>query len=71
MKLVIRLFSIIITILSFVILNYLTIPYLDNLNHNSHLDSIIAIIIVLAHILVPVIFLYFGIFKGLIDEGKL
>ena len=71
MKLVIRLFSIIITILSFLILNYLTIPYIDNLNHNSNLDSIIAIIIILAHILVPVIFLYFGIFKGLIDEGKL
>ena len=71
MKLVIRLFSIIITILSFVILNYITIPYLDNLNHNSFLDSIIAIIIVLAHILFPVVFLFFGIFKGLIDEGKL
>lgn len=71
MKLLIRLLSIIFTILTFVILNYITIPYIDNLNHNSNLDFLLAIIIVLAHILVPVVFLFFGIFKGIIDEGKL
>jgi hypothetical protein len=71
MKLLIRILSIIFTILSFVVLNYLTIPYLDNLDHNSNFDFVLAIIIVLLHVLVPVTFLFFGIFKGIIDEGKL
>ena len=71
MKILIRILSIIFTILSFVVLNYLIIPYLDNLDHNSNFDFVLAIIIVLLHVLVPVTFLFFGIFKGLIDEGKL
>ena len=71
MKLLIRILSIIFTILSFVVLNYLTIPYLDSLDHNSNFDFVLAIIIVLLHVLVPVTFLFFGIFKGIIDEGKL
>lgn len=71
MKLLIRIFSIIFTILSFVILNYLTIPYLDSLDHNSNFDFVLAIIIVLLHVFIPVTCLFFGIFKGIIDEGKL
>lgn len=71
MKLLIRILSVIFTILSFVILNYLTIPYLDSLNHNSNFDFVLAIIIVLLHVFIPVTCLFFGIFKGLIDEGKL
>lgn len=71
MKLLIRIFSIIFTILSFVILNYLTIPYIDSLDHNSNFDSVLAIIIVLLHVFIPVTCLFFGIFKGIIDEGKL
>lgn len=71
MKLLIRIFSVIFTILSFVILNYLTIPYLDSLDHNSNFDFVLAIIIVLLHVFIPVTCLFFGIFKGIIDEGKL
>lgn len=71
MKLLIRIVAFVFFILTFVILNYLTIPFLDTLDKNSFNDAALGILIILAHIFVPVGFLFFGIFKGLIDEGKL
>lgn len=49
-------------VMSFVILNYLTIPFLDTLDKNSFGDVSLGIIIILAHILIPSVFLYAVIF---------
>lgn len=62
MKLLIRIVAFLLFVLSFVILNYLTIPFLDTLDKNSFGDASLGIIIILAHILIPAVFLHAAIF---------
>ena len=62
MKLLIRIVAFVFFVMSFVILNYLTIPFLDTLDKNSFSDAALGIIIILAHIFVPAVFLHAAIF---------
>ena len=57
MKLLIRIVAFLLFVMSFVILNYVTIPFLDTLNKNTFSDAALGIIILLAHILIPSLFL--------------
>ena len=62
MKLLIRIVAFLLFVMSFVILHYLTIPFLDTLDKNSFSDVALGIIILLAHILIPSLFLPTAIF---------
>lgn len=62
MKLFFRIVAFLLFVMSFVILNYLTIPFLDTLDRNSFSDAALGIIIILAHILIPAVFLHAAIF---------
>ena len=57
MKSLIKIVAILLFVMSFVILNYVTIPFLDTLDRNSFSDAALGIIIILGHILIPSIFL--------------
>lgn len=63
MKSLIKIVAILLFVISFVILNYVTIPFLDTLDRNSFSDAALGIIIILAHILIPSIFLSTAIFN--------
>lgn len=63
MKSLIKIVAILLFVMSFVILNYVTIPFLDTLDRNSFSDAALGIIIILAHILIPSIFLSIAIFN--------
>lgn len=63
MKLFSRIVAFLLFVISFVILNYVTIPFLDTLDRNSFSDAALGIIIILAHILIPSIFLSVTIFN--------
>lgn len=62
MKLFIKIIAFVFLVMSFVILNYLTIPFLDTLDKNSFSDAALGILIILAHIFVPAGFLHIIIF---------
>ena len=57
MKLLIKIVAFLLFVMSFVILNYVTIPFLDTLDRNSFSDAALGIIIILGHILIPSLFL--------------
>ena len=62
MKLLIRIVAFLLFVMSFVILHYVTIPFLDTLDKNSSSDVALGIIIILSHILIPSLFLPTAIF---------
>ena len=62
MKLLIKIVAFVFLVMSFVILNYLTIPFLDTLDKNSFGDAVLGILIILAHIFVPAGFLHIIVF---------
>ena len=62
MKLLIRIVAFLLFVMSFVILHYVTIPFLDTLDKNTFSDAALGIIILLAHILIPSLFLPTAIF---------
>lgn len=68
-KFIIRLTAIIMIILSFMVLNYITIPYMDTLG-DSFLDTVLMIVCVLSHIFIPIVLSYVAIIQDLdhIDE---
>lgn len=68
-KFIIRLTAIIMIILSFMVLNYITIPYIDKLG-DSLLDTALMIVCMLSHILIPIVLIYVALIKDLdhIDE---
>lgn len=68
-KFIIRLTAIIMIILSFMVLNYITIPYMDTLG-DSLLDTALMVVCVLSHILIPIVLIYVALIQDLdhIDE---
>ena len=62
MKLLIRIVAFLLFVMSFVILHYVTIPFLDTLDKNTFSDAALGIIILLAHILIPSLFLPTAVF---------
>lgn len=68
-KFIIRLTAIIMIILSFMVLNYITIPYIDMLG-DSLLDTALMIVCILSHILIPIGLIYVALIQDLdhIDE---
>ena len=63
-KFIIRLTAIIMIILSFMVLNYITIPYMDTLG-DSCFDTALMIVCVLSHIFIPIVLSYVAIIQDL------
>lgn len=68
MNLYTKLLAILFIISTFVILNTVTIPYLDTLDRNSPFDTIAGILLLLGHVLIPSGILYIVIIKDFIDK---
>ena len=63
-KFIIRLTAIIMVILSFMVLNYITFPYMDKLG-DSFLDTALMVVCVLSHIFIPIVLIYIALIHDL------
>jgi len=68
MKLYAKILAILFIISTFVILNDVTIPYLDTLDKDSVTDTLKGVLLLLGHVLIPSGILYIVIIKDFIDK---
>jgi hypothetical protein len=68
MKLYAKILAVLFIISTFVILNDVTIPYLDTLDKDSVTDILKGVLLLLGHVLIPSGILYIVIIKDFIDK---